>query len=556
VLIAIEMLAQAEHDPDAAAVLVTTDGALIDTVAAEVRRLIRSQPRADIIRAALASRGALLRAESMQDATAFVARYAPEHLLVMTRDPRALLPELRNAGTIFLGAPSSVAFGDYLTGANHVLPTAGLARAWSGLSTADFIRWTTYQELTPAAAAALAGATAALARVEGLPAHAMAAQLRITNAGQADGSAAPAGSAAASDSARGDPVRLRAAYQSLELYDPGRLPCAIDLSDNTNLFGPAPAVRRAIAETADDRITRYPSVHANDLRAALARLHGVAPENIATGCGSDDVIDSALRAFCEPNDILACPDPTFGMVPIFGRMNALRTIAVPLREEFELDADALIRTRARITYLCRPNNPTGTQFDRSATERVCRGAAGVVLVDEAYADYAEDDIVSHAVTSDRTLVLRTLSKAYGLAGLRVGYAVGPAHLIAEVEKSRGPYKVNGVAESAALAVLAERAWVEDRIAEVRASRTRLLEAVASRGTTAWASAANFVLMSVPGSAAEWNVRLRERGVAVRPFAALPHAGDCIRVSVGPWPLLERFLEAYDDVLDTMAGHGA
>jgi histidinol-phosphate aminotransferase len=180
----------------------------------------------------------------------------------------------------------------------------------------------------------------------------------------------------------------------------------------------------------------------------------------------------------------------------------------------------------------------------------------VVLVDEAYADYAEDDIVSHAVTSDRTLVLRTLSKAYGLAGLRVGYAVGPAHLIAEVEKSRGPYKVSGVAESAALAVLAERAWVEDRIAEVRASRTRLLEAVASRGTTAWASAANFVLMRVPGSAAEWNVRLREHGVAVRPFAALPHAGDCIRVSVGPWPLLERFLEAYDDVLDTMAGHGA
>jgi histidinol-phosphate aminotransferase len=545
VLIAIEMLAQAEHDPDAAAVLVTTDGALIDNVAAEVARLIRSQPRADIITAALASRGALLRADTMHDAAAFAALYAPEHLLVMTRDPRALLPALRNAGTIFLGASSSVAFGDYLTGANHVLPTAGLARAYSGLSTADFIRWTTYQELTPAAAAALAGPTAALARVEGLPAHAMAAQLRAGNA-----------ATMAAVQLRAAPVRLRTAYQSLELYDPGRLPCAIDLSDNTNLFGPAPAVRRSIAETADDRITRYPSVYANDLRAALARLHGVAPENIATGCGSDDVIDSALRAFCEPNDIVAYPDPTFGMVPIFGRMNALCPIAVPLVEEFALDTDALIRTGARITYLCRPNNPTGTQFDRSATERVCRGASGVVLVDEAYADYAEDDMVSHAVASDRTLVLRTLSKAYGLAGLRVGYAIGPARLIAEVEKSRGPYKVNGVAESAALAALGDRNWVEGRIAEVRASRTRLLEAVASRGIRAWDSAANFVLMSVPGSAAEWNVRLREHGVAVRPFAALPHAGDCIRVSTGPWPMLERFLAAYDDVLDTMAGHGA
>jgi histidinol-phosphate aminotransferase len=351
-------------------------------------------------------------------------------------------------------------------------------------------------------------------------------------------------------------VPLRAAYRSLGLYDPGRLPCAIDLSDNTNLFGPAPAVRRAMTEIADDRITRYPSVYANVLRSALADLHGVAPENISTGCGSDDVIDSALRAFCDPGNVVAYPTPTFGMIEIFGRMNALRPVAVPLRDGFELDAGALIRTNARITYLCRPNNPTGSQFDRSATERVCRESAGLVLVDEAYADFAEDDMVSCALTSDRTLVLRTLSKAYGLAGLRIGYAIGPAHLIAEVEKSRGPYKVSGVAEAAALAALADRGWIEDRIADVRSSRARLLGEMANRGIRTWDSAANFVLMSPPGSAAEWNVRLRERGVAVRPFTALPGAGDCIRVSTGPWPMLERFLDAFDNVLNTMTDQGA
>ncbi|HEX6309582.1 MAG TPA: histidinol dehydrogenase [Longimicrobiales bacterium] len=538
-LVAAEMLAQAEHDPDAAALVVSTDAALLDRVAAELERMLDRQPRADIIRASLSANGALLHAPSLDDAARFAEEYAPEHLVVMTRDPRALLPALRSAGTIFLGAASSVAFGDYITGANHVLPTGGLARTYAGLSTADFLRWTTYQEVTPAAAAALAEPTATLAEAEGLPAHAAAARLRSRGA------------------PRGEPDRqpvLRAAYADLMLYDPGRTPCDVDLSDNTSLFGPAPSVRDTIVRIGDERITRYPSVYAGELRDALARLHGVGPENIATGCGSDDVIDSALRAFCESGDVVAHPEPTFGMIPVFARMNTLRTTAVPLREDFGLDADGLIRARARITYVCRPNNPTGTQFDRAATERVCTEAGGIVLIDEAYADYADDDMTAFAIASGRVLVLRTLSKARGLAGLRVGYAIGAPRLIAEVEKSRGPYKVSAVAEQAALSVLQrDRAWVERNIAEVRRSRSRLRAALRDRGISTPDSAANFLLLSVPGSAREWNRRLRERGVAVRPFEDLPGSGDCIRVSVGPWAMMQRFLDAFDGVLETMIG---
>ncbi|HSK20368.1 MAG TPA: histidinol dehydrogenase [Longimicrobiales bacterium] len=561
-LVAVELLAQAEHDPDAAAVLVATDASLIDRVASELDRLLADQPRADIIRAALAARGALLTAATLDDAMRFAGGYAPEHLLIMTRDPRALLPSIRSAGTIFLGAPSSVAFGDYITGANHVLPTAGLARAYAGLSSADFVRWTTYQELTPAAAAAVAGPTAVLADAEGLPGHALAARLRGGVSRGSDGRGTETRGAEVGRAetygvnARAEvaPVRLREAYASLTPYDPGRLPCAVDLSDNTNLFGPAPGVRRVLDNAADPLITRYPSVYADELRRAIADLHGVAPENIATGCGSDDVIDSALRAFCEPGDSVAYPDPTFGMVPVFGRMNALKPAAVPLRQDFALDADALLATDAGATYLCRPNNPTGTQFERAAMARVCQEAAGVVLIDEAYADFADDDFVQHAIASDRTLVLRTFSKAYGLAGLRVGYAVGPARLIAEVEKSRGPYKVGGVAQAAALAALRDGAWVADRIAEVRTNRARLRAELEARGTAVWESAANFLLTEIPGSAGSWNTRLRERGVAVRPFSALTGAGECIRVSIGPWDMMQQFLDAFDEVLNTMAGN--
>jgi histidinol dehydrogenase len=536
-LIAAELLAQAEHDPDAAAVLLSTSAHECDAVAAEVARLVAAQPRRDIILESLAARGALLHVPEMSDAITFAEEYAPEHLSVMTAEPRALLPALRAAGTIFLGAPSSVAFGDYITGANHVLPTAGLARAYAGLSAHDFMRWTTYQELTPAGAATLAGATAILAEAEGLPAHALAARLR--------------GGAADSPPAQRS-VRLREAYRTLSPYDPGRTPCDIDLSDNTSLFGPPPAALVVLAGARADTVTRYPSVYAPTLKQALARMLDVEPDNITTGCGSDDLIDSAVRAFCETGAAVAYPDPTFGMVPIFAKMNATVPVAVPLRPDFELDAGALLGIRAPLTYLCRPNNPTGTAFDRQATERVCRDAAGVVLIDEAYADYADDNVVDIAVNSERCIVLRTMSKAFGLAGLRVGYAVGPAVLIRELEKSRGPYKVSAVAEAAALAVLsADLDWVQDRVREVRQNRDRLSSELAQRGVVHWSSAANFLLVQVPGPAAEWNGRLRARGVAVRPFPKLTHAGECIRISIGPWHTTQRFLDAFDSETEKM-----
>jgi histidinol dehydrogenase len=129
-----------------------------------------------VIAEALGTRGGVLDADDLDEAVAFATAWAPEHLLVATRDPGALLPRLRNAGTIFLGGSSAVAFGDYLTGANHVLPTGGLARCYSGLSTLDFVRWTTWQEVSPEAAGRMAGDVELLALSEGLPAHAAAAR--------------------------------------------------------------------------------------------------------------------------------------------------------------------------------------------------------------------------------------------------------------------------------------------------------------------------------------------------------------------------------------------
>jgi histidinol dehydrogenase len=175
-LVAREMLAQAEHDSDACVVCVVVDGASSDAIECSLRAQLVDQPRATIITSALAARGALLTAKSLDDALDFAEEYAPEHLLLAVRDAEALLPRVRNAGTVFLGASSSVSLGDYITGANHVLPTGGLARCYSGLSTPDFVRWTTYQRVSPAAAARLASDVAVFADAEGLTAHADAAR--------------------------------------------------------------------------------------------------------------------------------------------------------------------------------------------------------------------------------------------------------------------------------------------------------------------------------------------------------------------------------------------
>jgi histidinol dehydrogenase len=170
-----EMLAQAEHDPKAAVILIAIGDSLAAVVEEGLARQINEIAREKIVRQSLRERGAVLSVRTREEAVRISNQFAPEHLMLATSNPEALLVDVRNAGTVFLGESSSVAFGDYMTGANHVLPTGGLARSYSGLSTSDFIRWTSFQTVTPAAAALLASDVAEFAKAEGLHAHANAA---------------------------------------------------------------------------------------------------------------------------------------------------------------------------------------------------------------------------------------------------------------------------------------------------------------------------------------------------------------------------------------------
>ena len=344
----------------------------------------------------------------------------------------------------------------------------------------------------------------------------------------------------------------RASYRGISLYNPDRSPARIDLSDNTNTWGVAPAVEAALREASIATVTRYPNLYAAALKDALGGYLGVGADRIVTGCGSDDVLDSAIRAFAEPGDVIALPDPSFAAIGIFAQMNALRPAVVPLTASLDLDAETMLATDARIIYICSPNNPTGGSMSRAAVERVVERARGVVIIDEAYAEFAGVDFLDLLERSDRVLISRTMSKAFGLAGLRVGYAAGAPALVAEVEKSRGPYKVNALAERAALAALGPGlSWAREHVTQAVENRERLADELRGRGLEPLPSAANFVCVPVADADARGK-RMRAHGVAVRPVEGMPAIGplaatngSALRISVGPWEMIEAALDALD-----------
>ncbi|WP_197526027.1 histidinol dehydrogenase [Gemmatimonas aurantiaca] len=561
--IAREMLAQAEHDPDAAVLAVIVDHSATSSLATRVETALQTQlasaPRADVMRAALGARGGVVHMTSMDEAITFANRWAAEHLLLLVDDTQRdrVLAALRNAGTIFVGASSSVAFGDYMTGANHVLPTAGAARSYSGLSTLDFVRWTTWQEVTPAAAASLSADVGRFADAEGLPAHAATARTWQTATPVVPANTQPP--AASADRAQmpdavTDRLRFaRALYDDVPLYDPKRAPVSLDLTDNTNLWGMPPVAEHTWRSMPVARVTRYPSLYAAELKEALATFAGASPDRLVTGCGSDDILDSAMRAFGEPGSVVASSEPSFAMIPIFARMNGLRYVGIAERADQQPDLDALLAANPRILYLCSPNNPTGAVLARELLERAVREAPGVVFLDEAYAEFAGVSAVDLAMRVDNLLVIRTMSKAFGLAGLRVGYGIGAPALVRDVEKSRGPYKLNAMAEQTALAALQhDMAWVREHVALAVQNRERLAQALVQRGYTPLPSHANYLCVPVSNAVAVGQA-MRARGVAARPFPALPHVGDTLRISVGPWPLLEQLLTAFDDATQEVNG---
>jgi histidinol-phosphate aminotransferase len=342
------------------------------------------------------------------------------------------------------------------------------------------------------------------------------------------------------------PVAVRPALSDVRAYNVDPPACRIMLADNTSAHGAPPSAVEA-AGAASAGIARYPSTFSRPLREAIAAYVGVTPEEVIVGCGSGDLIDCAFRAFAAPGARVAHVSPTFIMARTYALTNGLVPVPVPLTNDGDADADAFLRERADVSYLCSPNNPTGRCHSTAALERILEGTPGLLLLDEAYAEYAGRSHATRAPTHGRLLVLRTFSKAFGLAGLRTGYAVGAAPLVEELEKVRGPYKVTSVAEAAALAAVRdELSWMRRTAAETVKARDEFIASLRAVGRRPLPSDANFVLLPVD-DAARASDALRARSIFVRAFPVLTGIGDALRISIGTKDVMQFVLQAVLEV---------
>ncbi len=332
----------------------------------------------------------------------------------------------------------------------------------------------------------------------------------------------------------------RASFASVSSYEVGDDYVAMQLADNTSPFGAPPAALRVLREMPDTAIARYPSTYSHDLRAALADYVGVAADEIMIGAGSDEAISSTFRGLADPGARVAYQDPTFVMARVFTVVNSQIPVPIPLMPgSLQPDMDALVAADATFTYLCNPNNPTGVAIEERLLQRAMNEVRGLLLVDEAYAEFSGTSLAASAPAHGHMLVYRTLSKAFGMAGLRVGYVVGNRSLIRELQKARGPYTVSAMSERAALAAVTEdRAWVTRAVSIVTEARQRFAAALSEAGFQPIQSAANFVLVPVADAAAA-TATLLASGFLVRQFTALPVVGDAIRVSIADWPTMQR-----------------
>jgi histidinol-phosphate aminotransferase len=362
------------------------------------------------------------------------------------------------------------------------------------------------------------------------------------------------------------PAKLvRPLVNSLHPYVPGEQPKTrglIKLNTNENPYPPSPKVLRVVKNAVDERLRLYPNPTSSLLRERLAKFHRCKPDNIIVGNGSDELLAMAVRAFVEPRNgrkrqsecTVQYFTPSYSLYPVLAAIHGARTNRVKLANGFGLPAiDQLKKTEAwdlhaALTFVTTPNAPSGQGYSTAELEELCRLQRGVVVLDEAYVDFAKENALALALKYSNVLVARTFSKAYSLCFQRVGYFVGHPTLIEALDRIRDSYNVNGLGQIAALATLDDLPYYRRSFRRIIATRERLSAGLRELGFEVFPSSTNFILTRPPQfSAEEWLQKLRARKILVRWFTH-PDVRDYLRISIGTDAEASAFIAAARKIL--------
>lgn len=334
---------------------------------------------------------------------------------------------------------------------------------------------------------------------------------------------------------------VRPNVAALEGYVPGEQPddpAVVKLNTNENPYPPSARVRAALVE-ACDRLHLYPDPNARLVRERAAALYGVEADGVVVGNGSDELLALLVRAVVGPGDRVAYPVPTYSLYPTLVALQDATALEFPFHDDWALP-EALDESGARLFFVCNPNAPSGTLTPLERIGRLARRNPGAVVVsDEAYVDFASGSAVALVRELPNLVVLRSFSKSYSLAGLRVGLMLAQPPLAAEIAKVKDSYNVDRLAQAGALAALEDQESMLEHVARVRRTRARLSGELAALGFDVVPSQANFVLARRPGEdLAPLVLRLKERGVLVRHFRSI---ADALRITVGTDAQIDRLL---------------
>jgi histidinol-phosphate aminotransferase len=332
------------------------------------------------------------------------------------------------------------------------------------------------------------------------------------------------------------PSFVRVTVRDMDGYTPGEQPGpgerVVKLNTNENPYPPSPAVLRAIQEVEPEMLRRYPNPTADVFRHAAAKVLGVSHDMILAGNGSDDILTIATRTFLAPGDTLAYPDPTYSLYHVLAKLQDAKFAEIPWERDYSLPIEGLLAAKPQAVYIANPNAPTGTFVPPAKIAELAKHFKGLVLIDEAYADFAEDNCLSLVKHHDNVVVSRTLSKAYSLAGLRFGFAIAQPHVVREMMKVKDSYNVDAISACAAAAAIADQDYARERWEQIKSERDRVTRELTHLGWRVLPSQANFILAQTPdGRGREAYLGLKAQGILVR-FFDRPGLQDKIRITIG------------------------
>ena len=321
-------------------------------------------------------------------------------------------------------------------------------------------------------------------------------------------------------------------------YVPGEQPgdiSVIKLNTNENPYPPSPRVLEAVQQITAEQLRRYPSPDARIFREAAAQVHGISPDMILCTNGGDELLSLVFRACVGERDHVAFLDPSYSLYPVLAAMQDARKIILPYRisgTHWEFPAE-IFNLNAKLLLIVNPNAPSGTLADLPTLSRIIRDFRGVVLLDEAYVDFAPANALPLVREYDNVIILRSMSKGYGLAGMRFGYGMAQASLLAQLHKVRDSYPCDAVAIAAATAAITDQAYAAGTWEKIKHQRSHVSAALRGMGFTLPDSYSNFVLAQVPArvNAGELYQRLKTANILVRYFN-LPGLTDKLRITVG------------------------